>query len=356
MNKRVLVMAGGTGGHVFPALAVAGCLRERGAELHWLGTSTGIEARLVPAADIPLHTLAVAGLRGKGLKNRITGLLGLVRALWQAVAVVRQLQPDVVVGFGGYASGPGGLAARLLRRPLVIHEQNAVAGTTNRILSRIATRVLEAFPGTLSAYAVCTGNPVRDSIARLPAPGERGVGQHQPPRLLVLGGSLGALAINSLVPAALAQIEPALRPSVWHQCGEKHMQATEQGYREAGVEAEVRPFIDDMAAAYRWADFVICRAGALTVSELAAAGVGSLLIPFPAAIDDHQTANARWLADHGAAVLVQQRDLDAGSLAQTLSDLLQQPQQLADMADKARELARADATRQVAIACEEVMA
>lgn len=348
-------MAGGTGGHVFPALAVAHCLRERGAELHWLGTSAGIEARLVPAAEIPLHTLNVAGLRGKGLRNRLVGVVGLVRALWQAVATVHRLKPDVVLGFGGYASGPGGVAARLLRKPLVIHEQNAVAGTTNRILARIATRVLEAFPGTLSSYAVCTGNPVREDIARLPAPDERGVGQHQPLRLLVLGGSLGALAINSLVPAALAQLVPDQRPLVRHQCGEKHLETTLQGYRDAGVTAEVQPFVEDMAEAYGWADFVICRAGALTVSELATAGVGALLVPFPAAIDDHQTANARWLADKGAALLVQQQDLDADGLAQTLSRLLAEPRQLADMANRARTLARADATRQVAIACEEVM-
>ena len=352
-GRRVLVMAGGTGGHVFPALAVAHELAERGVAIDWLGTSAGIEAELVPAQGFALHTIDVKGVRGKKLLARLAAPFQVVRAVMQALTIVRRLRPHAVIGLGGYASGPGGLAARLLGLPLVVHEQNAVAGTTNRILSRVASRVLQAFPGAF-ADAEVVGNPVRREIAALPAPAQRGVGEHSPIRLLVLGGSLGALAINRLVPAALAACERDTF-EVRHQCGRKHVDVTRQAYADAGVEATIEPFIDDMAAAYGWADFIICRAGALTVSELAAAGVGALLIPFPAAIDDHQTANGRWLVAGGAAQLIQQRDLSAETLAELLAGIAAEPGRLAAMADRGRQLAITDAARRVADTCLEVM-
>jgi UDP-N-acetylglucosamine--N-acetylmuramyl-(pentapeptide) pyrophosphoryl-undecaprenol N-acetylglucosamine transferase len=348
-------MAGGTGGHVFPALAVAAELRARGHGVEWLGTRAGIEAELVPANGIALYCIQVAGVRGKGLAAKALAPLQILRALWQALAVVRRVRPAVVLGFGGFASGPGGMAARLMGIPLVIHEQNAVAGTTNRILARVATQVAEAFPGTL-AGAAHTGNPVRAEIAALPAPAARQLGSHRPARLLVLGGSLGATAINERVPAALALLPSGARPEVRHQCGRKHVEATAAAYRAAGVEASVEPFIADMAEAYGWADFVVCRAGALTVAELTAAGVGALLVPFPAAIDDHQTRNGRWLVDNGAALLVPQGELTPEHLAALLGELLGDGDRLLTLAEHSRALARTTAARDVAALCENLMA
>jgi len=351
--RTVLIMAGGTGGHVFPALAVAEELLQRGFAVHWLGTSAGIEADLVPPRGIPLNTIAVSGVRGKGLATKLVAPLRILRAVWQARAVLQRVRPAVVIGFGGFASGPGGFAAWLKGIPLLVHEQNAVAGTTNRILARLAKGVAEAFPGTL-AGARHVGNPVRAEISAMPSPVQRGVGSHSPLRLLVLGGSLGATAINQLVPAALAQLGPELRPEVRHQCGRKHAEATVEAYRQVAVEASVEPFIADMAAAYSWADIVVCRAGALTVSELAAAGVGALLVPFPAAIDDHQTRNGQWLESNGAAVLIQQRDLDAGVLAHQLRELVTAPSRLLTMAEAARRLAMPGAAQAVADMCQEL--
>ena len=351
----MLVMAGGTGGHVFPALAVAAELRARGHGVEWLGTGAGIEAELVPARDIHLHCIQVSGVRGKGPVAKALAPFRILRALWQALGVVRRVRPSVVLGFGGFASGPGGIAARMLGIPLVIHEQNAVAGTTNRILAKVATRVAEAFPGTL-AGARHTGNPVRAEIAALPAPATRRVGSHRPARLLVLGGSLGAAAVNERVPAALALLSAAERPEVRHQCGRKHLDATTGAYRAAGVEARVEPFIADMAEAYGWADFVLCRAGALTVAELTAAGVGALLVPFPAAIDDHQTRNGEGLVDNGAALLMPQRALTPEHLAALLAELLGDGDRLLTMADRARALARTTAASDVAALCEDLMA
>lgn len=346
-------MAGGTGGHVFPALVVADELQHRGFGVRWLGTSTGIEAELVPPRGIALNTIKVSGVRGKGLVTKLMAPLRILRAVWQAMVVLRRIRPSVVIGFGGFASGPGGLAARLLRIPLVIHEQNAVAGTTNRVLSRLASQVAEAFPGTLRG-ARHVGNPVRKEIGDLPNPAERGVGNRTPVRLLVLGGSLGASAINQLVPAALALLAPEMRPEVRHQCGRQHLEPTCEAYRQAAVDASVEPFIADMASAYAWADVVVCRAGALTVSELAAAGIGAVLIPFPAAIDDHQTHNGQWLATQKAAVLVQQRDLTAEILAKQLGDLVAEPARLLAMAEAARKLAMPGATQAVADMCQEL--
>lgn len=352
-DRPVLIMAGGTGGHVFPALAVAERLRAAGMPVVWMGTRQGLEAKLVPAAGITIEWIGVAGLRGKGLRRLLTLPFMLGRALLQARTILRRLRPPVVLGMGGFASGPGGLAARLLGIPLVVHEQNAIAGLTNRWLARLASRVLEAFPGTFPASrrALAVGNPVRDAIAALPPPALRFAGREGRLRLLVLGGSQGALALNQLVPQALAQLPEAARPEVWHQAGGRLHDTAAAAYQEAGVAARLTPFIDDMAAAYAWADLVLCRAGALTIAELAAAGVAALLVPFPFAVDDHQTANAAFLARGGAARVVQQADLDAAALAALLGELLADRQALWAMAEAARALAQVDSAARVAAIC-----
>ncbi|MDG4596212.1 MAG: undecaprenyldiphospho-muramoylpentapeptide beta-N-acetylglucosaminyltransferase [Candidatus Contendobacter sp.] len=349
----VLIMAGGTGGHVFPALAVAERLRARGVPVMWMGARSGLEATLVPKAGISMEWIEVHGLRGKGLTRKLLMPLMLGRALWQAGAILRRLRPRVALGMGGFASGPGGLMARLLGIPLVVHEQNAIAGLTNRWLVRFASQALEAFPHTFPSTrrAITVGNPVRAAIATLPPPEERWAGHGGPPRLLVLGGSQGALALNQLVPQALALLDAAERPEVWHQAGGQLREAAETAYREAGVTARLTPFIEDMAEAYGWADLVLCRAGALTVAELAAAGIGAVLVPFPFAVDDHQTANARFLEQGGAALVRQQADLTAERLAAILRERLGDRSRLLDMARAARCLAKIDAAEQVARAC-----
>ena len=352
-GKKFLVMAGGTGGHVFPALAVARALQAQGGSVEWLGTMRGIEAQLIPAAEIPLHFISVEGIRGKGKAALLKAPLQISKAIWQARAVVKKVKPDAVLGFGGFATGPGGVAARLAGVPLIIHEQNAVAGTTNRLLAKIANRVLEAFPSGLPG-AQEVGNPVRSEIAQLPLPAER-VGKHTPLRLLVLGGSLGAVAINQLVPEALAKIPAEKRPQVIHQAGQRHLDLANEAYERAGVDAEVVPFIADMAAAYGQADLVICRSGALTVSEIAAAGLGAILVPFPFAIDDHQTKNGEWLEQAGAAQVIQQDTLEADELAALLESLFADPEKLLAMAEAARRVARPDATDRVLAACREEM-
>lgn len=346
----VLVMAGGTGGHVFPALAVADELRARGVPVVWIGARGGLEAKLVPAHGYPVEWLEVAGLRGKGRAQRLAAPWMLARALWQAACVLRRLRPRLVLGFGGYVSGPAGLMARLLGVPLLIHEQNAIAGFTNRILARLATRVCEAFPGAFPAAfgAVATGNPVRAAIAALPSPVARAATHGGRPQLLVLGGSQGALALNTLLPQALARLPADARPRVVHQAGGRMLDTAAEAYRAAGVDARLEPFIDDMAAAYAAADLVVCRAGALTVAELAAAGVASLLVPFPFAVDDHQTANGRFLERAGAARVLAQSTLTAETLAAELAALLPDRERLLTMALAARALARPDAARTVA--------
>lgn len=346
-------MAGGTGGHVFPALAVAHVLRARDIPVCWLGTRRGIESELVPANRFPICYIEVAGLRGKGRRKLINAPWQLLRALCQAITVLRRERPTVVLGFGGFASGPGGVAAKLLGIPLVIHEQNAVAGTTNRLLARVANRALTAFPDTLP-NALWTGNPVRAEIAALGAPQQRVAPADRPRHLLVLGGSLGALAINQILPVALGLLPEAQRPDVRHQCGRDHVDATVAAYEQQGVNARVEPFIKDMAEAYGWADMVVCRAGALTVSELASAGIGAILIPYPHAIDDHQTGNGQWLVEQGAAALVQQQDLTAEKLATLLADWLADAGQLQQRGANARKLARTDVADTVADICEEV--
>lgn len=352
----IVIMAGGTGGHVFPALAVAQELRSRGHRVSWIGTQAGLEAKLVPQQGFPIDWISIGGLRGKNTLTLILAPFKLLLAVLQALGILRRLQPALVLGLGGFAAGPGGLAAWLLRRTLVIHEQNAVAGYTNRLLARIADRVLEAFPDTFGAQykAVAVGNPVRAEIIQLPPPATRAQRRNGPIRLLVLGGSLGAKALNTLVPQAISRLAPEQRPEVWHQAG-RTLQVAEQQYlelaKQMGGALRVTAFIDDMAAAYAWADLVICRAGALTIAELAAAGLAAILVPFPHAVDDHQTVNGRYLVQVGAALLIQERDLTPELLANSLQTLLADRGKLLAMAEAARARAWPQATRDIVEHC-----
>lgn len=350
-RRRVLIMAGGTGGHVIPALSLARALQAHHVDVEWLGSPRGIENRLVPEAGIRLHAIAISGLRGNGVSGWLKAPINLTRAVLQARQVIQAFKPHVVVGLGGFASGPGGLAAWLSRIPLVIHEQNAVAGLTNRVLSRLATRTYAAFPEAFGPRAEVIGNPVRDDIAAL---GEQtrdaATMSARSLRLLVVGGSLGALALNERLPPALAALAPQKRPDVRHQAGKDRDKETAQAYAEHGVAAEVSPFIDDMAAAYEWADLVVCRAGALTVAELAAAAKPALLVPFPFAVDDHQRINADVLVKAGAALCVVQQELTPERLTDYLNELLT-PAKLAQMASNARQVAYLDATQRLTDGC-----
>ena len=348
--KTLLIMAGGTGGHIFPGLAVADYVRDRDWRVLWLGNPDGMEAQLVPARRYELVPLRFAALRGKGLMRKLMLPFNLLAAFWQAGRALARIRPDVVLGMGGFISFPGGVMAALARRPLVLHEQNSVAGLANRVLSGLADRVLTGFPGTL-AKGVWVGNPLRSEIAALPEPAQRFAGREGPLHLLVLGGSLGAAVLNEQVPKALALLAEGDRPQVVHQSGGKHLEELKCNYAAAGLAANCVAFIEDMAGAYEWADLVICRAGALTVAELAAAGVASILVPFPHAVDDHQSANARFLANAGAAILLPQDEMTP----QTLSLMRNLTRgQLLQMAEKARALARPDATATVARACMEL--
>jgi UDP-N-acetylglucosamine--N-acetylmuramyl-(pentapeptide) pyrophosphoryl-undecaprenol N-acetylglucosamine transferase len=351
LGKTIMIMAGGTGGHVFPALAVADRLRAGGWRVVWLGARTGMEATLVPQRGHEMAWIRFSGLRGRGLLAKLLLPLNLLVAFWQSLRAIRAHRPDVVLGMGGYIAFPGGMMAALLGRPLVIHEQNSIAGLANRVLAGVADRILVAFPGALPRSEL-VGNPVREAIARVPAPAARYAGRSGPLRVLVVGGSLGAAALNELVPKALALVPAGDRPQVTHQSGARHLDALRAHYSAAGVEASLVPFIDEMAQAYAAADLVVCRAGATTVAELAAAGVAAILVPFPFAVDDHQTVNARYLADAGAAILVQQRDLTPERLAEVLRGLTR-PALLA-MGEKARGLGRPEATGAVARACLEL--
>jgi UDP-N-acetylglucosamine--N-acetylmuramyl-(pentapeptide) pyrophosphoryl-undecaprenol N-acetylglucosamine transferase len=346
-----MIMAGGTGGHVFPALAVADYLRAAGWRVVWLGARTGMEATLVPKHGYEMAWVRFSGLRGKGLAAKLLLPLNLLIAFWQSLRALRAERPDVVLGMGGYIAFPGGMMAALVGRPLAIHEQNSIAGLANRVLAGVADSVLVAFPGALRK-ASFVGNPVREAIARVAPPAERFAGRSGPLRVLVVGGSLGAVALNDIVPKALALLPADARPAVTHQSGARHVDELRANYARAGVAADAVAFIDDMARAYADADLVICRAGATTVAELAAAGVAALLVPFPFAVDDHQTTNARYLADAGAGMLMQQRDLTPEALAAHLRGLTRSD--LAAMATKARALGRPDATRAVAAACMEL--
>lgn len=356
VNRTLMVMAGGTGGHVYPALAVADALRARGWDVFWLGTRQGLEARVVPKAGIAMVWVSMGGIRGKGLLKKLLLPLMLLIAFGQSLRAILQRRPDVVLGMGGYTAFPGGMMACLLNRPLVIHEQNSVGGLTNRVLACLADRVLTAFPQAfqgdkdkpIPCRRVATewvGNPVRTDIVSAGRSDRSG-----PLQLLVVGGSLGASALNDLVPKALALLPVEQRPRVVHQSGRQHLDILRANYAAAGVEAEVRDYIEDMAAAYQACDFAICRAGAMTVAELACAGVPAVLVPFPFAVDDHQTGNAEFLSSARAAWLMQQKDLTAEKLAALIGGLDRGT--LAAMSDKALKLAKPDATRQVADICE----
>ena len=367
VNRTLMVMAGGTGGHVYPALAVADALRARGWEVFWLGTRAGLEARVVPAAGIDMVWVSMGGVRGKGVLKKLLLPLTLLVAFWQSLHAILQRRPDVVLGMGGYTAFPSGMMASLLNKPLVIHEQNSVGGLTNRVLACLAERVLTAFPKVFThpndkpipCRRVATewvGNPVRSDIVALAHEQRTGImaatpAAHTGPlRLLVVGGSLGAQALNERVPQALALLPADKRPRVVHQSGRQHLDVLRANYAAAGVEADVRDYIEDMAAAYRDCDFAICRAGAMTVAELACAGVPAVLVPFPFAVDDHQTGNAEFLSEAGAAWLIQQKDLSAEKLAALIGGLDRAT--LTAMSDKARALARPDAAVRVADICE----
>lgn len=349
-------MAGGTGGHVFPALAVARRLQAEGWQVDWLGTHHGLEAGIVSKAGIPLHFLSVTGLRGKGALTLLMAPFRLKWAFFQSWKIIRRLKPTLVLGMGGFVSGPGGLAAWALGRPLVIHEQNAILGLTNRLLARFASQALEGFPGVFppQVRALYTGNPVREELLKCPAPQQRFADRTGPLRLLILGGSRGAHALNQLCPKAIQMIKTH-RPEIWHQAGALQVDITEKAYQEAQVNARVEPFIQDMAAAYQWADLVLCRAGALTIAELSAVGLGSLLVPFPFAVDDHQTHNGRFLEKAGAAILMPQSTLTPEKLKMTLSSFLEDRTQVLKMAEAAYSMAKRDALEQVVLDCKRVI-
>ena len=353
MNRPILVMAGGTGGHVYPALAVARELESRSQDVVWLGTQRGLESRVVPEAGIDIERISVKGLRRKGAFALLVAPFQLAWALMQSLGVILRRRPAAVLGMGGFVSGPGGLAAWLTRRPLVIHEQNAAAGLTNRLLARLARVVLQAFPGSFnsSVDAETVGNPVREDIAAVVPPYERYADRQGPLRVLVLGGSQGALALNRAVPAALALLDREVRPEIRHQCGERTLDIARQAYADHDVEVELVPFIENMADAYTWADLVICRAGALTVAELCAVGVPALFVPYPAAVDDHQTANARPMVDAGAAKIIPEDELSSERLAGLLREWLQSRAELQERAAKARALASPDSVGRITEIC-----
>lgn len=350
MKKTLLVMAGGTGGHVFPGLAVADLLAARGWKIVWMGNPDSFEARTVPEHGYEMAWVNFGALRGKGLMRKLLLPFNLLSAFWQAWKHIRAIRPDVVLGMGGYVSFPGAMMAVLAGRPLVIHEQNSIPGLANRVLAHVADRILCGFPDALRR-GEWVGNPVRAAIAQLPPPAERSEERQPPLRLLILGGSLGAAAINDIVPKGLSLIPVKERPMVVHQAGRRHLEQLKANYAAAGVVAECVDFIDDMAGAYEWADLVLCRSGALTVAELAAAGVASILVPFPHAVDDHQTANARFLSSVGGAILLPQPEMTPESVSlvrnYTRGQMLQ-------MAEKARARAKPEAAEQVARVCEEL--
>ena len=355
----VLMTAGGTGGHVYPALAVAIELMNRGFRVEWVGTARGLENRVVPAAGITLHCLPVRGVRGKSALQKVQGLWFLLLATLEALWLLRRLGPRCVVGMGGYVAGPAGVAAWLLRKPLLIHEQNAIAGTTNRLLAPLAARVLAAFEGAFKEQIDCTvlGNPVRSQLVAAGASRQYSYSGQRPLRLLVLGGSLGAQAINEVIPGTLRSIrDHGEELDVWHQTGEAHIAQVRASYGELqGEQLRVDPFIEDMAGAYTWADLVLCRAGALTVSELAVMGCPSILVPLPQAIDDHQTANARFLANQGGAIILRQSDMREEALVASISGYIAQPGVLAKMAAKAAAAATPNAAARVSDCCEELI-
>ena len=351
--RNILIMAGGTGGHIFPALAVADCLRERGWRITWMGAPGSMEAELVPQRGYEMAWVRFGGLRGKGLLRKLLLPFNLLVALGQSAAAILRHRPNVVLGMGGYITFPGGLMAALLRRPLLIHEQNSIAGLSNKALARLAARVMSGFPNVLPGAEWC-GNPVRESIAVLASPQERYGTRSGALNVLVVGGSLGAKAINECVPQALALLSKEVRPHVVHQSGKQHLEQVKTAYEQAGVVADIKPFLEDMAHYYAWADIVICRAGALTIAELATAGVASILVPFPFAVDDHQSGNARFLSERGAAILLPQSEMTPQKLADLLRALSRE--RALEMAQAARAAAQPDAAQKVATVCLELAA
>jgi len=343
-HQPILLMAGGTGGHIFPALAIANALQAQDITVCWLGTQQGLEASIVPAANIEIKYISINGIRGKGGLSLLIAPFKIIRAIWQSLRILWRVRPIVVVGLGGFVTGPGGVAAWLLRIPLLIHEQNAIVGLTNRWLARLATVVMEAFPGTFpkNYHAIYTGNPLRTTIMALSS-ANRIV--HKPLRVLIIGGSLGAKVLNETVPLALQQVKGAIE--VWHQTGKKQFDAMQRAYENAPFNTRISPFIEDIAAAYAWADMVICRAGALTISELAQAGVASLLVPYPYAVDDHQTYNARFLSEKGAAILLPQNELTVNKLTTLMTQLYNTPDHIQAMSMAARDCATPTALQQV---------
>jgi len=356
MSRTIMIMAGGTGGHIFPALAVAEHLRGLGWNVVWMGSRAGMEARVIPPGGYTMAWIRFSGVRGKGWLRKLLLPFNLLVAFWQSARAIFLHRPDVVLGMGGYVTFPGGMMASFLNRPLVIHEQNSIAGLTNRVLARLADRILVAFPDAFAASTAMTwtGNPVRGEITALNVPEIRYAARTGRLQLLVIGGSLGARVLNETVPRALALLEVDARPQVTHQSGALHAGALDEAYRQAGVSAELIPFIDDMAARYAAADLIICRAGASTVTEIAAAGVASVMVPYPHAVDDHQTHNARYLADRGAAVLIPQREFTPEKLARLLGEFTRE--KLLVMAQAARAAGKPDATRAVAEVCMELAA
>ena len=352
MVKHVLIAAGGTGGHVYPALAVADYLREQDIKITWVGTEKGLEHKVIPAAGIPLEIISISGLRGKGLLNLLYVPLKLVLAIAQVINIFIKTKPDAVLGMGGFVSGPCGLAAFILRKPLYLHEQNAIPGLTNKVLRYLATTTMQAFPNSFKNKDVVTmGNPIRKEISELVSPEKRMSKRDDSIRLLVIGGSLGAQALNENVPQALSEISNDLQANVWHQTGKDKLDTTVKIYKKLKVEAKVTEYIEDMAEAYEWADLVICRAGALTISELANAGVAAILVPYPHAVDDHQTANATYLTSVDAAIFIPQEQL-IPKLKESITELLQAGRtKLIEMAKAARELSKPNATQEVAEIC-----
>ena len=353
-NQPILITAGGTGGHVYPGLAVARALLAHDIPVVWMGTEKGIEARVIPEAGIQISYLSVAGLRGKGVAAWLLAPFRLTKALIQSVQIMRKHRPAAVLGMGGFVAGPGGLVASLMGIPVIIHEQNAIAGLTNKLLKSFSEEVLEGFPETFAdaVDAMPTGNPVRVDIAAIDEPAARLAGrENQAFHLLVVGGSLGAKALNEIVPRALSALPKEMVVDVVHQSGEATLKLAQKTYEATAVEAHVVPFIEDMAGAYEWADLIICRSGALTIAEVSAAGLASILVPFPYAVDDHQTANAHYLAENGAAILAKQAELKPEDLANVLSALIGNREQLLQMSEKARALAKPNATQAVAAIC-----
>jgi len=360
-HTKVLIMAGGTGGHIFPGLAIAQRLRDQEIQVCWLGTRQGLEARLVPEVGFAIHFIRISGLRGKGIVGKVLAPFLIVMAILQSIWVILRVRPQVVVGMGGFVSGPGGVAAWLLRRPLLIHEQNAIPGFTNRLLARLAVGVMEAFPGSFSAVGISgypiqhTGNPVRSDIVSLSSPSERLRKRGGALRVLVLGGSQGAEILNEVVPEAIGALADPTLVTVRHQVGAKHLVRANTKYEGLHIEVELVSFIEDMAGVYEWADVVIGRAGAMTVTELAAAGVASILVPYPFAVDDHQTANARFLADVGAAVLIPQSELTGAKLARLFAEFYTVRSHIVNMAEAARGLSMPDAAERVVARCMEAV-